>query len=1043
MVLVCTPYTCSRSPQQKIDGKGRSYPWLFKFARALPLRLCMLLMFVRVGEASHPGPSSRTCVLGTFNPSGLNGKAHLVANNLQYGDLWLISETHLTTRALHMFRTGLRVADSEYKYCIGGYPVPGKAASSFAGSYRGVATLSKWPTRALPVSWSRDAFRSSRVQICTTLLGDMWITSGVDLPSFAGMHPDEAYKLMWQTIEQAALTQHPQNSRAACGRGCRTQPKRVVGVAHAPVKNARLGELQPEFHGTALVHARWFKQLRRLQSYVRAVQTRPTNALDIVSLWGAICRSKGFHHGFPEWYASCEYRVVGAPVELPLCPPVHDLAVLVFQSFQLAVRALEKQLRSQRSQHAKERHVNNPNMIFKDIKQPGLGTVDLLMQPTQATVLEELQFRAEQMWPLVVGCSVAHRHHFAEFHRVDPVETRAWLQLLSKDDAGSFRTLLNGTFFTSDSAKHWNDGYTCRFCDCSDGRFHRFWQCGLFDEQRQQIPPDIWELIPDLPETLTCLGWSLRPATMDTWLRMLAQIPHYDIRRAVLLASEGINRIYTDGSCFHQHDRVIRHAAWASVLDTGSGFQIVAQGVLPGVLQSAFRAELYAVMIVLEVAAVNHAAVHIFSDNRAVVKGIQRLQRGGQDRAIEHVRAHQDRHGGHLDCHGRANSFADRTAVRANLNRNSDFWDLHKQHVQQVHWCRRVSRVIQQALLSVSREVFKTEMVSQCEELPPSDATPCQAKPVPSVGCRHTEGELPFKIRAAYGDAFIGRVAAWLGAVRTELESCEEGLPRWVSTFQLYVDFQKACGRGPIRVDGRSLAVDLSNLLTAAPTLANSNCGNGWLSGPAQDMLGTSRGGYIQDDVMQLSQFDYLRRAVEALMSGAALALQVASFAALAEFHCEMKFSPQTAVVSVIDAVQDAVNGVLVKLRLALPAPSGQDAATPLRRCLAERDAEDRLPQVPLRWGWSEASTDLIVTTVPLLSLDFCGRLFNVTARELLAVTPYAGDVPFTSPTELFATSGEQRHVRVDLAKGAGLRGCGSSKLQAECFDHGRSRVKA
>lgn len=35
----------------------------------------------------------------------------------------------------------------------------------------------------------------------------------------------------------------------------------------------------------------------------------------------------------------------------------------------------------------------------------------------------------------------------------------------------------------------------------------------------------------------------------------------------------------------------------------------------------------------------------------------------------------------------------------------------------------------------------------------------------------------------------------------------------------------------------------------------------------------------------------------------------MATFAALAEFNCIMKFSPQTAVVSSVDQVQDAVNG--------------------------------------------------------------------------------------------------------------------------------------
>ena len=42
----------------------------------------------------------------------------------------------------------------------------------------------------------------------------------------------------------------------------------------------------------------------------------------------------------------------------------------------------------------------------------------------------------------------------------------------------------------------------------------------------------------------------------------------------------------------------------------------------------------------------------------------------------------------------------------------------------------------------------------------------------------------------------------------------------------------------------------------------------------------------------------------------------MATFAALAEFNCIMKFSPQTAVVSSVDQVQDAVNGVMAEFLL-------------------------------------------------------------------------------------------------------------------------------
>ena len=99
----------------------------------------------------------------------------------------------------------------------------------------------------------------------------------------------------------------------------------------------------------------------------------------------------------------------------------------------------------------------------------------------------------------------------------------------------------------------------------------------------------------------------------------------------------------------------------------------------------------------------------------------------------------------------------------------------------------------------------------------------------------------------------------------------------------------------------------------------------------------------------------------------------MAAFASLSEFNCLMAVSPSTALVPSVATVQDAANGVLVKLLAALPT-----TATPLRRCLAERleDAEQRLPK---------ASAVVVIGLQPLLSLDFCGRLFNVT-REVLSV---------------------------------------------------------
>ncbi|CAE7212059.1 unnamed protein product [Symbiodinium natans] len=206
---------------------------------------------------------------------------------------------------------------------------------------------------------------------------------------------------------------------------------------------------------------------------------------------------------------------------------------------------------------------------------------------------------------------------------------------------------------------------------------------------------------------------------------------------------------------------------------------------------------------------------------------------------------------------------------------------------------------------------------------------------------------------------------------------------------------------------------------------------------------------------MDLSQFDFLRRAVEALAVGASLALQAAALASIAELNCEMKFSPRTAAVSAVDAVQDAANGVLTKLLDALPPPSDSSASTPLRRCLNDRLQETAClvfvwaPTLIAVLGWQllcntwSASTSATVHCLSAredardrlpqargVSVPFCygvlslavftrsrrrrrwysvpGRLFNATAREVLSAVSLAQcpetGLAFVGPFASYAT---------------------------------------
>ena len=146
--------------------------------RANWANLVLLFTMCRIGKATNPGPehAQSNFAVGAFNPSGLKGKAPYIVSHLTHGDIWAVSETHLCTQSLQRFRTGLHFADSPYKYCVGGHPVPSQSNRMFHSAWRGVAVLSKFLTRPLPVQWPEGIYESSRIQITATLVHNSWLT---------------------------------------------------------------------------------------------------------------------------------------------------------------------------------------------------------------------------------------------------------------------------------------------------------------------------------------------------------------------------------------------------------------------------------------------------------------------------------------------------------------------------------------------------------------------------------------------------------------------------------------------------------------------------------------------------------------------------------------------------------------------------------------------------------------------------------------------------------------------------------------------------
>ena len=144
--------------------------------------ILVLFASFRIGEAMNPGPEfdvdlKDRLVLGCFNPSGLGNKAPQIKHDLEYGDIWSVSETHLSSRALFAFRSSLRFERSAHQ-CIAGHPVPARAHSASAGSWKGVATLARHPTRRVVCHWPDEIERSSRAVVTVTHIRESWVTVG-------------------------------------------------------------------------------------------------------------------------------------------------------------------------------------------------------------------------------------------------------------------------------------------------------------------------------------------------------------------------------------------------------------------------------------------------------------------------------------------------------------------------------------------------------------------------------------------------------------------------------------------------------------------------------------------------------------------------------------------------------------------------------------------------------------------------------------------------------------------------------------------------
>lgn len=452
----------------------------------------------------------------------------------------------------------------------------------------------------------------------------------------------------------------------------------------------------------------------------------------------------------------------------------------------------------------------------------------------------ELILRLERSWQLVVASQIAHRADFVSFKNVDVAATRKALDSFSSYDQGIVRRLLNGSTTTNQHACHWslNGTHLCVGCGAPDSLSHRFWSCPVSGKLRASLDKEVLELVPVLPEILTCHAWTLRSSVHDAWCAYLLNLPPGDLSSSfVPWEVSGVVDLFTDGSCLFPEECSFRLAAWSvclvepiEVCQTAWKTHVVEAAALCGLVQTAFRAELQAVVYAVGWGLSQGPSIttlRLWIDCQGVLDRMTLVLDGletpkstwpNNDLWSELVRlVHQfgrDRlffakvaaHVAEEDCDSSldewfsiGNSAADRAAKQANVGRSDEVWCLWERHASEVCGNRRLAASIRQHQVAVCR--LWTDQFGHLS----SKEAPTQPKSARffAKGFQHAGAEVEVcpPLVKLLGHCFTELLKHWwvdtidLTIPDTDIE--------WVSFVHLFVAFQQVTGHPGLIRKGR------------------------------------------------------------------------------------------------------------------------------------------------------------------------------------------------------------------------------------------------
>ena len=363
------------------------------------------------------------------------------------------------------------------------------------------------------------------------------------------------------------------------------------------------------------------------------------------------------------------------------------------------------------------------------------------------------------------------------------------------------------------------DSADCPFCGVADSIKHRVLECPHFQSARELSSLSRQQLEALQPaQRLHC--WAPAFPGMDAIRSALAGIPaRFQDFHPHPVWSE--YHLFVDGSCLRPDTPALRLAAWAVTLAPLGDFSPslpVADGLVPGTLQSAYRAELCAMLSALLFAAKVGRKVWIWSDCLGIVSKVRRWLQGAWVptqrtrhydlwcqilsflhvlqplvsvcKVVSHLDPSLEKTAGDEWC-AFHNNQVDRAAANAQLAREESFWDVWQALC--CHWDREVRiakevmalhvRIGHRAVVTRQPLVFNTPSF---EHLPLSPCTLGQFA-----------AQRGQKVLRRYGEVAVRKLEQWSACLR-----CPDEPIRWISTVQLFIGFALKYGHPQVLRDG-------------------------------------------------------------------------------------------------------------------------------------------------------------------------------------------------------------------------------------------------